>query len=156
MTGGPTTMWYSVDRWPDHHVVALTGSLTTMWYSVDWWTAQCFCLTSAFNPFPAKPFTLLVLFSTKSGLKEMLKRPKLLILRTRLRFRMYQSWNLRRTLAFDILQQHTTCILCTLPQTSYNVLKAGIGSNECSLLHVTVACISRHLLTRAIAYLKGM
>ena len=43
------------------------------------------------NPFPAKPFTLLMLFSSKSRLKEMLKRPKNFILRTQLRCRMYQK-----------------------------------------------------------------
>ena len=55
-----------------------------------------------YNPFPAKPFTLLVLFSSKSSLKEMVKRPQLFILRTQLRFRMYQNWNLSREFAFNI------------------------------------------------------
>ena len=43
------------------------------------------------NPFPAKPFTLLILFSSKSSLKEMLKRLEMFILRTQCRFRMYQK-----------------------------------------------------------------
>ena len=36
-------------------------------------------------------FTLLKLFSSKSSLKEMLERPEIFILRTQLRFRVYQK-----------------------------------------------------------------
>ena len=43
------------------------------------------------NPFPAKLFTLLMLFSSKSSIKEILKRLEIMIFRTPLRFRMYQK-----------------------------------------------------------------
>ena len=44
-----------------------------------------------FNPFPAKPFTLLMLFSSKSCLKEMLQRSEAPFLRNQLRFRTYRK-----------------------------------------------------------------
>ena len=57
--------------------------------------AACFSklhlLIHPFNPFPAKPFTLLMLFSSKSSLKELLKSPEMFIFRNQLHFRMYQK-----------------------------------------------------------------
>ena len=45
----------------------------------------------SFNLFPAKPFNMLVLFSSKSSLKDKLKRLEMFIRRTQLCFRMYQK-----------------------------------------------------------------
>ena len=67
-----------------------------------------------------------MIFSSISSLKEMLKRPEMCILRTQLGFRMYQKLEFtQEKLAFNIQQQLKDCMLYTLPQTSFNVLKAG-------------------------------
>ena len=79
------------------------------------------------NPFPAQSLALLMLFSFKSSLKGMLKRPEMFMLRAQLRLRMYQRLELRQELAFNIRQQQANCTLCTLPHTSHDVLKAGKG-----------------------------
>ena len=68
-----------------------------------------------FNPFPAKPFTLLMLFSSKSSLKEMLKRPQICILRTQLHFRMYQKLKSRSYSSI----QCAYCIPCHTPLKTY-------------------------------------
>ena len=61
-----------------------------------------------FNPFPAKPFTLLMLFSSKSGLKKMLKRPKYSSLELNFASECTKSWNLHRKLLVSI--QHPIAV----------------------------------------------
>ena len=57
----------------------------------------------------------------------MLKRPEMFILRALLRFTMYQQSKFTQKLAFNVLQTHANCTLCTLPRTSHDIQKARKG-----------------------------
>ena len=74
-----------------------------------------------FNPFPAKPVTLVKLFSSKRSLKEMLKRPEIFIVRTLPLFQ-----NVPKVGIYAVTQRSTSqnsihaalCVLCHRPHVT--------------------------------------
>ena len=69
--------------------------------------------TERINPSPARPFILLVPFSSKGCLKKMLKRPEMFILRTQLLLRMYQKLELTQEASIQdppaVYKLHALC-----------------------------------------------